>query len=72
MEVNRSWSLDSRRSGLELLQSGINGRAVDFAKLGALYLHQGVWRGHRSSPAGGSPTRPAPYTRNDPSPPVSV
>jgi CubicO group peptidase (beta-lactamase class C family) len=36
MEADGSWSLDSRRSGLELLQAGLNGRAVDFAKLGAL------------------------------------
>jgi CubicO group peptidase (beta-lactamase class C family) len=31
MEADGSWSLDSRRSGLELLQAGLNGRAVDFA-----------------------------------------
>ena len=35
------------RSGLELLQAGINGRAIDFAKLGTVYLPGGVWRGHQ-------------------------
>jgi CubicO group peptidase (beta-lactamase class C family) len=60
MEADGSWSLDRRRSGLELLQAGLNGRAIDFAKLGALYLHQGAWQGRQLVPAAGSPTRPGP------------
>jgi CubicO group peptidase (beta-lactamase class C family) len=36
MEADGSWSLDSRRSGFEKMESGLNGRAIDFAKLGAL------------------------------------
>ena len=60
MEADGSWSLDSRRSGLELLQAGLNGRAIDFAKLGALYLHGEPGGDGSSSPAAGSPTRPKP------------
>ena len=33
-EADGSWSLDSERSGFEKMESGINGRAIDFAKLG--------------------------------------
>jgi CubicO group peptidase (beta-lactamase class C family) len=68
VEADGSWSLDSRRSGLELLQAGLNGRAIDFAKLGALYLHRGAWRGRQLVPRG----RVAESTRvdsgTDPSP----
>ena len=47
MEFGGSWSLDSRASGFEKMESGINARAIDFAKLGELYLHHGTWRGQR-------------------------
>ncbi len=40
-EFDGSWSLDSE-DGLEKLESGINGRAIDFAKLGQVYLDGGV------------------------------
>jgi CubicO group peptidase (beta-lactamase class C family) len=40
-EANGSWSLDSERSGFEKMNTGINGRAIDFAKLGWLFLHGG-------------------------------
>jgi len=36
-----SWSLDSEGSGMEKMQAGLNGRAIDFAKLGWLFLNQG-------------------------------
>jgi hypothetical protein len=36
-----SWSLDSRHDGFEKMESGLNSRAVDFAKLGLLYLRGG-------------------------------
>jgi CubicO group peptidase (beta-lactamase class C family) len=45
MEFGGSWSLDSRAAGLEKMESGINARCVDFAKLGRLYLNQGKWEG---------------------------
>ncbi len=47
MEFGGSWSLDSRRDGFEKMESGINARAVDFAKLGQLYLHRGSVGGRR-------------------------
>jgi CubicO group peptidase (beta-lactamase class C family) len=68
MEADGFWSLDSRRSGLELLQAGLNGRAIDFAKLGALYLHQGVWRGRQLVPRRWVADSTRADTRTDPSP----
>ena len=40
-EGDGSWDLDSERSGFERMSVGINGRAIDFAKLGWLFLHGG-------------------------------
>ncbi len=40
-EYPASWSLDSTASGFEKMESGINARAIDFAKLGRLYLDGG-------------------------------
>jgi CubicO group peptidase (beta-lactamase class C family) len=68
MEGDGSWSLDSRRSGLELLQAGLNGRAVDFAKLGALSLHGGAWRGRQLVPRRWVADSTMADTRTDPSP----
>jgi CubicO group peptidase (beta-lactamase class C family) len=50
-EADSSWSLDSEASGFEKMESGINARAIDFAKLGSLYLHEGEWNGRRILPA---------------------
>jgi CubicO group peptidase (beta-lactamase class C family) len=50
-EANATWSLDSDASGFEKMESGINARAIDFAKLGSLYLHEGEWNGKRILPA---------------------
>lgn len=52
MQYGGSWSIDSRAHGFEKMESGINARAVDFAKLGSLYLHAGKWNGRRLVPAG--------------------
>jgi CubicO group peptidase (beta-lactamase class C family) len=41
MEFPGSWSLDE--DGFEKMESGINGRAIDFAKFGQLFLHNGKW-----------------------------
>jgi CubicO group peptidase (beta-lactamase class C family) len=41
MEAPASWSLDSESSGFEKMESGINARAIDFAKFGRLYLNNG-------------------------------
>ena len=40
-EGEGSWDLDSERSGFEKMSVGVNGRAIDFAKLGWLFLHDG-------------------------------
>jgi CubicO group peptidase (beta-lactamase class C family) len=40
-EGEASWSLDSKHSGFEQMSVGINARAIDFAKLGWLFLNQG-------------------------------
>jgi CubicO group peptidase (beta-lactamase class C family) len=45
MEFGGSWSLDSRANGFEKMESGINARAIDFAKLGRLFLNTGTFRG---------------------------
>ncbi len=51
MEYGGSWTMDSRASGFEKMESGINGRAIDFARFGRLFLKQGDWNGTRVLPA---------------------
>lgn len=43
MEYPASWSIDSKRSGFEKMESGINARSIDFAKFGRLFLNRGRW-----------------------------
>lgn len=50
-EADGSWSLDSATSGFEKVFVGINARAVDFAKLGWLYLNEGRNGGVQVVPA---------------------
>ncbi|MDH5293329.1 MAG: serine hydrolase [Acidimicrobiia bacterium] len=50
-EADGSWSLDSDRHGFEKVFVGVNGRAIDFAKLGWLYLHDGRNRDRQVVPA---------------------
>jgi CubicO group peptidase (beta-lactamase class C family) len=45
MEYPGSWSLDSIASGFPKMESGINARAIDFARFGRLYLNGGTWQG---------------------------
>jgi CubicO group peptidase (beta-lactamase class C family) len=47
MEHPGSWSLDSTASGFPKMESGINARAIDFARFGRLYLNGGAWEGHQ-------------------------
>lgn len=44
-EFPASWSLDSKASGFEKMESGINARAIDFARFGLIFLHNGSWNG---------------------------
>jgi CubicO group peptidase (beta-lactamase class C family) len=46
-ERDATWSLDSKQSGFEKLESGLNATAVDYARFGALFLHDGEWNGTR-------------------------
>lgn len=45
MEHSASWSLDSSACKMEKMESGLNARAVDFAKFARLYLRRGDWNG---------------------------
>lgn len=45
MEYPGSWSINSKENGLEKMESGINARAIDFAKFGRLFLNKGDWNG---------------------------
>lgn len=49
MEYEASWSLDER--GFEKMESGINARAIDFARFGRLFLNNGNWQGTQVLPA---------------------
>jgi CubicO group peptidase (beta-lactamase class C family) len=45
MEYPARWCLDSRRHGFEQMMSGLNARAIDYAKFGRLYMNGGIWDG---------------------------
>ena len=51
MEFSASWSIDSEASDFEKMESGVNARAIDFAKFGQLYLNGGQWDGEQVVPA---------------------
>ncbi|NOH11621.1 MAG: serine hydrolase [Chloroflexi bacterium] len=51
MEYPASWSLDSEDTQFEKMESGINARAIDFAKFGRLFLNNGGWEGQQVIPA---------------------
>ncbi len=67
-EADASWSLDSVASGFEKMESGINARAIDFAKLGSLYLHGGEWNGRRILPTSWVRESTSVSVEHDPSP----
>ena len=50
MEFDGSWSTDSVGSDFEKMETGVNARAIDFAKFGALYLNGGLWEGEQVIP----------------------
>jgi CubicO group peptidase (beta-lactamase class C family) len=51
MEYPGSWSLDSTGTRFPKMESGINARAIDFARFGRLYLNGGSWEGRQIVPA---------------------
>ena len=66
-EFPASWSLDSEESGFEKMESGINARAIDFARFGLIFLHNGFWNGVQILPEdwvreSTGPLRPDPRT----------
>lgn len=42
-QYDASWSVDSRKSNFEKMESGLNFRAVDYVKIGSMLLHNGRW-----------------------------
>ena len=50
MEFDGAWALDSVESGFENMEAGLNAPAIDFAKLGQLFLQGGVWEGEQVVP----------------------
>ena len=50
MEYPATWSIDSDQDGLELMYVLLNARAIDFAKFGLLFLHNGNWNGKQIIP----------------------
>ncbi len=44
-EYDALFSLDSKKSGFELMPSMLVARAIDFAKFGRLFLNKGKWEG---------------------------
>ena len=46
-EYNASWSLDSKESGFEKMESGLNFRSIDIAKIGTMLLNNGHWNGEK-------------------------
>jgi CubicO group peptidase (beta-lactamase class C family) len=68
MEAAGSWSLDSTHDGFEKMESGLNGRARDFAKFGRLFLHRGAWNGRQLIPQAWVDESTRVDTTSDPSP----
>ncbi len=66
-EFPASWSMDSEASGFEKMESGINARAIDYARFGLIFLHNGLWNGVQILPEAWvaestQPLRPDPRT----------
>ena len=49
-EFDASWSLDSDKASFEKMESGLNARAIDFARFGCLYRDGGVVEGKQIIP----------------------
>lgn len=64
MAYPASWSLDSKESGFEATLCCVNGRAIDFAKFGLLFLHNGNWNGQQIISAQWVKESTSPYPTN--------
>ncbi|HEY3020471.1 MAG TPA: serine hydrolase [Solirubrobacteraceae bacterium] len=60
-----TWSLDSKRSGFEKLESGFNATALDYARLGLLFLHAGRFNGRQIVSHAWVRAATAPHTATD-------
>jgi CubicO group peptidase (beta-lactamase class C family) len=49
-EFDGSWSTDSEASDFEKMETGVNARAIDFARFGLLFLNEGSWQGDQVVP----------------------
>ncbi len=47
MEYDALFSLDSKKSGFEYMPSRLIARAIDYARFGRLFLHEGNWNGNQ-------------------------
>jgi CubicO group peptidase (beta-lactamase class C family) len=65
MEFGGSWSVDSETSDFEKMESGVNARAIDFAKFGVLFLNGGVWQGKQVISKAWVDESTQPEARND-------
>jgi CubicO group peptidase (beta-lactamase class C family) len=66
MEYAGSWSTDSAESDFEKMETGVNARAIDFAKFGQLYLQAGTWDGRQIVPAEWVAASTEPWSPLDP------
>ena len=51
MEFGGSWSTDSEESDFEKMETGVNARAIDFARFGQLFLNRGRCNGRPVIPS---------------------
>ena len=47
MEYDALFSIDSRKSGFEYMPSRLIARAIDYARFGQLFLHEGKMKGEQ-------------------------
>jgi len=50
MEYPASWNIDSEKHGFEKMSCGLNARSIDFAKIGRLFLNNGMYDGEQVVP----------------------
>lgn len=67
-EYDASWSLDSKETQFEKMESGLNIRSIDYVKIGSMLLHRGTFNGQDVLDADWiekSTIAPAQLTRDD-------